>query len=288
MTRDLLAAFRRGLAESGYFEERNLAIEYRWAEDHYDRLPELAAELVRRQVAVIVIPGSTPGALALKKATQTIPIIFLIGTDPVRTGLVASLNRPGGNLTGFRLLDTEIAAKRLELLHELVPAATTIAMFVNQTNSAAAEAETKDIQVGAEILGIRLLVLNASSRSEIEAGFATLVRERAGALVVPGETFFTTQRERLVALTVEHAVPTIFQYREFTEAGGLISYGPNNLDAYRQVGVYTGRILKGEKPADLPVQQPTKYEIVINLKTAQALGLTVPPTLLARADEVIE
>jgi putative tryptophan/tyrosine transport system substrate-binding protein len=283
MTRDLLAAFRRGLAEIGYFEDGNLAIEYRWAEDRYDRLPELAAELIRRQVAVIVIPGSTPGALALKKATQTIPIVFLIGTDPVRTGLVASLNRPGGNLTGFRLLDTEIAAKRLELLHELVPAATTIAMFVNQTNSAAAEAETKDMQVGAEILGIRLVVLNASIPSEIEAGFATLVRERAGALVVPGETFFTTQRERLVALTAQHAVPAIFQYSEFTEAGGLISYGPNNLDAYRQVGVYTGRILKG-----LPVQQTTKIELVVNLKTAKALGLKIPETLLVRADKVIE
>jgi putative ABC transport system substrate-binding protein len=237
---------------------------------------------------VIVIPGSTPGALALRKATQTIPIVFLIGTDPVRTGLVASLNRPGGNLTGFRLLDTEIAAKRLELLHEVVPAATTIALFVNQTNSAAAEAETKDMQAGARILGLRLLVLNASSPSEIAAGFATLVRERAGALVVPGETFFTTQRERLVALTAQHAVPAIFQYREFTEAGGLMSYGPDNLDAYRQVGIYTGRILKGEKPADLPVQQSTKLELVINLKTAKALGLTIPETLLATADKVIE
>jgi putative ABC transport system substrate-binding protein len=288
MTRDLLAAFRRGLADIGYFEDRNVAVEYRWAEDRYERLPELAAELVRRQVAVIVIPGSTPGALALKKITQTIPIVFLIGTDPVRTGLVASLNRPGGNLTGFRLVDTEIAAKRLELLHEVVPAATTIAMFVNQTNSAAAEAETKDMQVGAEVLGIRLLVLNASSPSEIEAGFATLVRERAGALVVPGETFFTTQRERLVALTARHAVPAIFQYREFTEAGGLMSYGPDNLDAYRQVGVYTGRILKGEKPADLPVQQTTKIELVVNLKTAKALGLKIPETLFVRADRVIE
>jgi putative tryptophan/tyrosine transport system substrate-binding protein len=202
--------------------------------------------------------------------------------------LVASLNRPGGNLTGFRLLDTEIAAKRLELLHEFVPTATTIAMFVNQTNAAAADAETKDMQVGAQILGIRLLVVNASSPSEIEAGFATLVHERAGALVVPGETFFTTQRERLVALTAQHAVPAIFQYREFTEAGGLMSYGPNNLDAYRQVGVYTGRILKGEKPTDLPVQQTTKIELVVNLKTAKALGLKIPETLLVRADKVIE
>jgi putative ABC transport system substrate-binding protein len=186
------------------------------------------------------------------------------------------------------LLDTEIAAKRLELLHELVPTANTIAMFVNQTNAAAADAETKDMQVGAQILGIRLLVLNASSPSEIEAGFATLVHERAGALVVPGETFFTTQRERLVALTAQHAVPAIFQYREFTEAGGLMSYGPNNHDAYHQVGVYTGRILKGEKPTDLPVQQTTKIELVVNLKTAKALGLKIPETLLVRADKVIE
>jgi putative ABC transport system substrate-binding protein len=287
-TRDLVAAFRRGLAEVGYAEGRNVAIEYRWAEDHYERLPELAAELVRRQVAVIVIPGSTPGALALKKATQTIPIVFLIGTDPVRTGLVTSLNRPGGNLTGFRLLDTEIAGKRLELLHQVVPSAGTIALLVNQTNPAAAEAETRDLRVGAQVLGIRLLVLNASSPSEIEAGFTTLVGERAGALVVPGETFFTTQRERLVALAARHAVPAIFQYREFADAGGLMSYGPDNLDAYRQLGVYTGRILRGEKPADLPVQQTTKIELVINLKTAKALGLTVPETLLATADEVIQ
>jgi putative tryptophan/tyrosine transport system substrate-binding protein len=287
-TRDLVAAFRRGLAEVGYIEDGNLAIEYRWAEDHYDRLPELAAELVRHQVAAIVVPGSTPGALVLKKATQTIPIVFLIGTDPVRTGLVASLNRPGGNLTGFRLLDTDIAAKRLQLLHEAVPTATTIALLVNQSNSAAAEAETKDMQVGAEILGLGLLVLNASSPSEIEAAFATLVHERAGALVVPGETFFTTQRARIVALTARHAVPAIFQYREFTEAGGLMSYGPNNVDAYRQVGIYVGRILRGEKPADLPVQQTTKIELVVNVKTAKALGLTMPETLLATADEVIQ
>ena len=287
-TRDLVAAFRRGLAEIGYVEDGNVAIEYRWAEDHYDRLPELAAELVRHQVAAIVVPGSTPGALVLKKATQTIPIVFLIGTDPVQTGLVASLNRPGGNLTGFRLLDTEIAAKRLGLLHEVVPAARTVAVFVNQTNAAAAEAETRDMRTGAEVLGVRLLVLNASSPIEIEAGFATLAKERVDALVVPGETFFTTQRELLVALTIRHAVPAIFQYREFVEAGGLMSYGPDNLDAYRQLGIYTGRILKGEKPSDLPVQQTTKIELVINLKTANGLRLTIPETLLATADEVIQ
>jgi putative tryptophan/tyrosine transport system substrate-binding protein len=287
-TRDLVAAFRRGLAEIGYAEDGNVAIEYRWAEDHYDRLPELAAELVRHQVAAIVVPGSTPGALVLKKATQTIPIVFLIGTDPVQTGLVASLNRPGGNLTGFRLRDTEIAAKRLGLLHEVVPAARTVAVFVNQTNAAAAEAETRDMRTGAEVLGVRLLVLNASSPIEIEAGFATLAKERVDALVVPGETFFTTQRELLVALTIRHAVPAIFQYREFVEAGGLMSYGPDNLDAYRQLGIYTGRILKGEKPSDLPVQQTTKIELVINLKTANSLRLTIPETLLATADEVIQ
>jgi putative tryptophan/tyrosine transport system substrate-binding protein len=287
-TRDLVAAFRRGLAEVGYNEDGNVSIEYRWAEDHYDRLPELAAELVRRQLAAIVIPGSTPGALVLKKATQTVPVVFLIGTDPVQTGLVASLNRPGGNLTGFRLLDTELASKRLELLHEVVPAARTVGLFVNQTNAAAADAETKDMRTGANVLGIRLLVLKASSPTEIEAGFATLVKERADALVVPGETFFTTQRELLVALAARHLVPAIFQYREFAEAGGLMSYGPDNLDAYRQLGIYTGRILKGERPADLPVQQTTKIELIINLKTAKALGLTIPETLLATADEVIQ
>jgi putative tryptophan/tyrosine transport system substrate-binding protein len=287
-TQDLVSAFRRGLAEVGYIEDGNVGIEYRWAEDHYDRLPELAADLVRRQLAAIVIPGSTPGALVLKKATQTIPIVFLIGTDPVQTGLVASLNRPGGNLTGFRLLDTEIAAKRLELLHEVVPSARTVALFVNQTNAAAAAAETKDMRIGADVLGIRLRVLNASNPTEIEAGFGTLINERADALVVPGETFFTTQRELLVALAARHAVPAIFQYREFTERGGLMSYGPDNLDAYRQLGVYTGRILQGEKPADLPVQQTTKIELVVNLKTAKALGLTVPQSILLRADEVIE
>jgi putative tryptophan/tyrosine transport system substrate-binding protein len=287
-TQDLIAAFRRGLADVGFTEDRNVAIEYRWAEDHYDRLAELAADLVRRQVAVIVVPGSTPGALVLKKLTQVIPIVFLIGTDPVQTGLVASLNRPGGNLTGFRLPDTEIAAKRLELLHEVVPAARTVALFVNQTNAAAADAETRDMRTGAQILGIRLLVLNASTPTEIETGFAMFAKERADALVVPGETFFTTQRELLVTLTARHAVPAIFQYREFVEAGGLMSYGPDNLDAYRQLGVYTGRILKGDKPTDLPVQQSTKVELVINLKTAKALGLTVPETLLATADEVIQ
>jgi putative tryptophan/tyrosine transport system substrate-binding protein len=287
-TQDLVSAFRRGLAEAGYIEDGNVAIEYRWADDHYDRLPELAAELARRQLAAIVIPGSTPGALVLKKITQAIPIVFLIGTDPVQTGLVASLNRPGGNLTGFRLLDTEIAAKRLELLHEVVPSARTVALLVNQTNVAAAAAETKDMRTGAEVLGIRLLVLSASSPTEIEAAFTSLVNERADALIVPGETFFTTQRELLIALAARHAVPAIFQYREFVEAGGLMSYGPNNLDAYRQVGVYTGRILKGEKPADLPVQQTTKIEFAINLKTAKALGLNVPQSIMLRADEVIE
>jgi putative tryptophan/tyrosine transport system substrate-binding protein len=287
-TQDLVSAFRRGLAEVGYIEDGNVAVEYRWAEDHYDRLPQLAADLVRRQLAAIVIPGSTPGALVLKKATQTIPIVFLIGTDPVQTGLVTSLNRPGGNLTGFRLLDTEIAAKRLELLHEVVPSARTVALLVNQTNAAAAAAETKDMRMGAEVLGIRLLVLNASNPTEIGAAFAALANERADAIVVPGETFFTTQRELLVSLAARHAVPAIFQYREFVEAGALMSYGPNNLDAYRQLGIYTGRILKGEKPADLPVQQTTKIELVINLKTAKALGLTIPETLLATADEVIQ
>jgi putative tryptophan/tyrosine transport system substrate-binding protein len=287
-SRDRIAGFYRGMADTGYVEGRNVAIEYRWAEYHYDRLPSLAAELVRRQVAVIAVMGSAPGALALKAATQTIPIVFMIGPDPIKLGLVASLNRPGGNLTGATTINVEVIAKRLELLHELMPAATSIAVLVNPTNSAATEPETRELQAAAHVLGLQLLVLNASTLREIEAAYASFASHRADAILVSGESFFTAYRDQIVMLAARYAVPAIYSGRSYVDAGGLISYGTDSLDGYRQVGVYSGRILKGEKPADLPVQQVTKIELVINLKTARALGLTVPLTLLARADEVIE
>jgi putative tryptophan/tyrosine transport system substrate-binding protein len=282
-----MAAFRQGLNARGYVEGRNLKILYRWAEDRDDRLPPLAADLVRRQVTVIATPGSTPATLAAKAATQTIPIVFLIGGDPVELGLVRSLNRPGGNLTGVNILTVEAASKPLELLHELVPASDLIAVLVNRANRTT-ESEARGLQVAARVLGVRLLMLNASSQSDIEAAFATLVRERAGALVISSDALFLAQRDQIVALAARHAVPAIQQFREFTVAGGLMSYGPSTTDGWRLVGVYTGHILNGEKPADLPVQQATKIEFAINLKTAKALGLNLPPTLLALADEVIE
>jgi putative tryptophan/tyrosine transport system substrate-binding protein len=285
---DYVASFRRGLAETGYIEDQNVTIEYRWAEGHFDRLPGLVADLVRRRVAVIAVANTTASALAAKAATQTIPIIFNIGSNPVEIGLVTSLNRPGGNLTGVTDLQTAVVAKRSEMLHELVPAATPIVFLVNPTNAALAEADTREAQVAADALGVRLLVLNASSPSEIETGFATLVLERAGALLTNSDTYFMTRRVQLAVLAARHAVPAIYAYPENAMAGGLMSYGTNILDTTRQAGVYTGRILKGEKPADLPVQQSTKIELVINLKTAKALGLTIPETLLATADRVIE
>jgi putative tryptophan/tyrosine transport system substrate-binding protein len=284
--REFVAALLRGLAETGYVEGRNVAIEYRWAESRNDRLPALAADLVRRQVAVI-ITDSTPAALAAKAATQTIPIVFGVGSNPVEIGLVASLNRPGGNLTGVSLLNVDIAAKRVELLHELVPAATQIAVLVNPTNPAG-EDLLKEAQVGARVLGVRLSALNASSESEIDGAFAMLVGQRADALLVHGDPVFIAQRDRIVALAARHAVPAIYQFREFAVAGGLMSYGASVADSYRQLGVYTGRILNGETPADLPVQQSTRFEMVLNLKTAKALGLTVPTSTLLRANEVIE
>jgi len=285
--RGRMAAFGQGLAEAGYAEGRNAAIEYRWAEGQNDRLPALAAELVRRQVAVIVTPGGTAATLAAKAATQTIPIVFGLGADPVEPGLVGSLARPGGNLTGVSYLTVEAAAKPLELVHELVPAANLIAVLVHPANRTT-ETEARGLQVAARVLGVRLLVLNASSESDIEAAFATLVRERAGALVISSDTFFLAQRDQIVALAARHRVPAIEQFREFALAGGLMSYGPSVTDGWRLVGLYAGRILNGEKPADLPVQQATKIELVINMKTAKALGLTFPLTLLGRADEVIE
>jgi putative ABC transport system substrate-binding protein len=284
---ELFAAFLRGLAEIGYVEGHNVAIDSRWADGRYDRQPALAADLVRHQVGVISAVG-TQSALVAKAATQTIPIVFTVGADPVQIGLVASLNRPGGNLTGVSVLSAEIAAKRLELLRELLPAAALVALLVNPANPVLAEAQTKELQVAARVLGVRLLILNAGSPSEIDAAFATLVLERAGALLVSDDPVLNAQRVQLAVLAARHAVPTIYQFRESTVAGGLMSYGGSLTDAYRLVGAYTGRILKGEKVADLPVQQATKVELIINLRTAKALGLTVPLTLLNRADEVIE
>jgi putative ABC transport system substrate-binding protein len=285
---DTTAYFRRGLSETGYVEGRNVSIAYRWAEGNNARLPALVADLVRRQVAVIAIPNTTASALAAKTVTQTIPIVFFMGSDPVEIGLVASFNHPGGNLTGFASLSIEGAAKRLELLHELVPAVTPIAFLSNPSNPVVAEVETRRLQSAARVLGLRLLVVNASTPSEIEAAFAALVQQRVGGLVVSTDTFFVSHVVQVVALAERHAVPAIYPWREATAAGGLMNYGTNIRDAVEQVGVYTGRILKGEKPGDLPVQQVTKIELGINLKTAKALGLTFPLTLLGRADEVIE
>jgi putative tryptophan/tyrosine transport system substrate-binding protein len=287
-SRDFVAAVHRGLAEIGYVEGQNLAVEYRWAEDHYDRLPGLAADLVGRQVAVIVAPGSTPAAFAAKAATKSIPIVFRIGNDPVEIGLVASLNRPGGNVTGIASLNKTVVAKRLQLLHELVPAATSIAALYNPANAVGAETQTRELQVAARILGVRLSILNASDESEFEAAFAILIGERAGGLLVGGDLLFLNHSDQLAALAARHRVPAIYPDRKQTTTGGLISYGADRTDAWRQVGVYAGRVLKGEQPADLPVQQVTKNQLVINMKSAKALGLTFPETLLVRADEVIE
>jgi putative ABC transport system substrate-binding protein len=282
-----VAAVHRGLSESGYVEGRNLAVEYRWAEGRTDQLPGLAADLVRRQVAVIFAWG-TPSALAAKAATKSIPIVFIMGADPVEAGLVASLNRPGGNLTGISVLNITVAAKRLELLHELVPAATSIAYLVNPITAVYAETETRELLIAARILGVRLLILKTRDPSDFEAAFSTLVLERAGGLVVSGGALFSDHPDQLVALAARHQVPAMFPWREATSAGGLMSYGPDFSDSFRQVGVYAARILKGEKPADLPVQQVTKIQLVINMRTAKAFGLTIPETLLATADEVIQ
>ena len=282
----LLAAFRSGLKEAGYVEGQNVAMEYRFADNQYDRLPTLAAELVRRRVAVIVANGRA--AQAAKEATATIPIAFVAGFDPVEVGLVASMNRPGGNVTGVSILDVELGPKRLQLLHELVPTANVIAALVNPTDAARAEATSKELQAAAQSLGLQLHVLNASTDQDFDTVFARLVELRAGGLVIGGEPFFNSRSEQLGALTMRHSVPAIYQLRAFAVAGGLVSYGGSLTDAYRLVGVYTGRILKGEKPADLPVQQATKVEMIINLKTAKTLGLTVPQSLLGRADEVVE
>ena len=283
----LVAALRKGLDEIGYVEGRNLAIEYRWGEGHEERLPALAADLVRRQVAVIVAGGSPGSTLAAKAATSAIPIVFTSGVDPVKVGFVASLNRPGGNVTGIYFFTQSLQEKRLGLLHEMVPTATTIAVLINP-NYSPAQNELRDAQAAATRLGLQLVVLRANIESDFAGAFADLVRQRAGALLVSASPFFFSRRAQLVVLAARHAVPAMYEWREFAEAGGLMSYGTVLADAYRQAGIYVGRILKGEKPDDLPVMQSTKFELVLNLKTARTLGLSVPDKLLALADEVIE
>jgi putative tryptophan/tyrosine transport system substrate-binding protein len=284
---DTEAAFHQSLTETGFIEGRDVAIEYRWAEGRYDRLPTLAAELVARRVAVIVTHGATPPALAAKAATSTIPIVFTTGSDPVATGLVASLSRPGGNATGLFQLTNLLVPKRLELLHEVVPTVDSFAFLVNPTMSDS-PSDIAAIESAAHVLGLRVHVLNASSEADWDGAFTTLVQRQAHALVVGNDPRFRARRDQIVALTARSAVPAIFNRREFVTAGGLMSYDASIVDAYRLAGIYTGRILKGEKPADLPVQQVTKVELVINLKTAKTLGVTFPLTLLGRADDVIE
>ncbi|MGB2593866.1 MAG: ABC transporter substrate-binding protein [Pseudolabrys sp.] len=281
----ILAAFRRGLKEAGYVEGQNVTVEYRWADGQYDRLPGLAADLVGRQVAVIISNG--PSVRIAKAATSMIPIVFAVGFDPVTFGLVTSLNRPDGNLTGVSILDVEIGPKRLELMHELIPNEAVMALLVNPTTPAA-ETIVRAVQAAARDHGLKLHVLHATTDRDFDAVFATVARLRAGALVIGGDPFFTSRSQQLGELTVTHKVPAIYEFREFAAAGGLISYGTSLGDGYRQVGLYTGRILKGEKVSDLPVQQATKVEMILNLKTAKALGLNIPNTLIGRADEVIE
>jgi putative ABC transport system substrate-binding protein len=285
---DRLRAFRRGLAETGYVEGHNVAMEYRSAEGQLDRLPALAADLVRRQVSVIAVPGSAAAALAAKAATTTIPIAFGVPEDPVKVGLVASLPRPGGNATGINFFTAEVTAKRLGVLRELVPAARRVAVLVNPANVGRGPSTRGDIESAARVLGLQIQFYDATTSKEIDAAYATLVRERPDALFVAADVFFTSRRVQLTALATRHALPAAYSVREFVEVGGLMSYGTSIADMYREVGVYSGRMLKGEKPADLPVVQATKFELVINLQTARLLGLAVPPTLLALADEVIE
>ena len=283
-----LQAFRQGLSDIGYVEGRNVTIEYRWAGGQNDRLPALAADLVRRQVSVIAVLVGTPATLAAKAATSTIPVVFQVGTDPVAAGLVASLVRPGGNVTGVTNLNTELGPKRLELLRELIPTANTVALLVNPTSPFVTENISRELQSAARTLGLQLHILNASTERDFDTVFATFLQLRADALVIAPDAMFISRSEQLGALTLRHAVPAITQFREFTVAGGLMSYGGSFTEAARQVGVYTGRILKGEKPANLPVQQIAKVEMIINMKTAKALGLNIPNTLIGRADELIE
>jgi putative ABC transport system substrate-binding protein len=283
-----LGGFRQGLKDIGYVEGENVAVEYRYADNQLDRLPGLAADLVRRQVAVIAAMGGPTSAFAAKAATTTLPIVFVVGDDPVRLGLVDSLGHPGRNLTGINFFLVELAAKRLELLRELVPKADRVAVLVDPTNTTTAESTLRDIEGAARAVGLQSRVFNVTTSREIDAAFATLMRERIDMLFVPAGTFFADRRVQLVLLATRHAIPTVYPFRAFAEAGGLISYGASLTDAYRQLGVYAGRILKGAKPAELPVLQSTKFELVINAQAARVLGLTVPPSLLATADEVIE
>src|SRR6266487_5916595 len=283
-----LRAFRQGLREEGYVEGQNVAIEYRWAEGHYDRLPVLAPELVHREVAVIVAGGGTPSAVAAKAATATIPIVFAVAVDPIEAGLVANLHRPGGNVTGVTNLNVEVAPKRLELLRELMPTATTVAVLVNPTSPVLTEQFLRSLQAAAPGLGLHLHILHASTERDLDTVFAALDQLRLAALVICPDNFFNSRIEQLGVLALRHAMPAIYQYHPFVRAGGLISYGSSETDYYRLVGIYTGKILKGEKPGDLPVQRSTKVELIINLKTAKALGLTFPLSLLGRADEIIE
>jgi ABC-type uncharacterized transport system substrate-binding protein len=283
-----LGSFRRGLNEAGFAEGQNVAIEYRWAEGHYERLPMLATQLIQRQVAVIVAGGGTPAAVAATAATKTIPIVFAVAVDPVAAGLVSSLNKPGGNVTGVTNLNVEVGPKRLELLRELLPSLTRVAVLVNPTNSVVSEPFLRGMQAAALALKIQLNVLNASTEAEINEAFKRLVQLRAGALIVSTDVFFNSQSKLLGALSVQHAIPAVYQYRAFVAAGGLLSYGGDDTEYYYLAGVYAGRVLRGEKPSNLPVQQSTKVELIINLRTAKALGINVPNTIIGRADEVIE
>jgi ABC-type uncharacterized transport system substrate-binding protein len=283
----LVEAFRRGLSEAGYVEGQTVTVEHRWALGQHDLLPAMAVELVRKPVTVLVSVGGESAALAARAATSTIPIVFIIGGDPVKLGLAASYNRPGGNATGISILTSTLEPKRLGLLHELVSQAATIGVLLNP-KFPSFEGQLRDVQEAARAVAVQIHVLRASTDGEIEVAFETVAQERVAALAVAADPFFDTRRDKLVALAARHAVPTMYHFREFAGAGGLVSYGANIPDAHRQIGIYTGRILKGEKPADLPVMQPTKFDLVFNLTTAKALGLEIPPTLLARADEVIE